>query len=56
MNGVHVADWLHGALGSEDRKNRSRKASSVTVYSYLRSHFEANILDYFLPDVTNIRA
>ena len=55
MNGVYIADWLHRALGMEDRKNKSREASSETVYFYPRSHFEANTkLDYFLPDVTNI--
>ena len=41
-NELYIADWLHRALGSKDRKNRREKMSSMTVPSYSHSHFEVN--------------
>ena len=41
-NEWYIADWLHRALGSEDRKNRREKMSLMTVSSYSHSHFEVN--------------
>ena len=53
---LYILDWLHRALQTENRKNRRKKASLLTVFSYPCSNFVVNgKLKCFLFDMTNIR-